>query len=104
MHASVSRRREAKTIGARNGRPLSAERATIEWATPAGPVCSSKLIGQIRNATNRQVSQLDVHLVSDGVAVTGVSRSYYVKQLVTKAVLDSLPGICLRNEIQVVTA
>lgn len=62
---------------------------------------SEDLVRSIQCATNRQVSGLQVALVDDAITVTGHSRTFYVKQLVTQAVLSRLPAARLQNHIRV---
>jgi len=59
------------------------------------------LLSRIRQATLRQVRDLAVHIEGTQVAVSGVSRSYYVKQLVTQAVRRTAPQARLVNEVRV---
>ncbi|MCC7420380.1 MAG: hypothetical protein IT428_08875 [Planctomycetaceae bacterium] len=57
----------------------------------------------IQTATNRQVHGLQVNLTGDDVTVTGHSRTFYVKQLVTQAIKSHLPAARLQNRICVQT-
>lgn len=59
------------------------------------------LMMSIQTATNRQVQGLQVDLAGDAITVTGHSRTFYVKQLVTQAILSRLPAVRLQNQIQV---
>ena len=59
------------------------------------------LLRRIVSKTHYQVRDLDVDCDGGCVTVTGSSRTYYVKQLVTQAVLDGDPHIRLENEIRV---
>jgi len=60
---------------------------------------TDKLLDGILAATNRQVAGLQVRVLDGGVFITGRSKSYYVKQLVTKAVMTQMPSFKLHNEI-----
>lgn len=48
-----------------------------------------------------QVANLDVDCRGRRITVTGRSRSFYVKQLVTHAVLSAVPDVRLENKIRV---
>jgi len=60
------------------------------------------LLRQIDAKTYRQVQDLVVASDGDCVVVTGRSRTYYVKQLATHAVLSAAPDDRIANEIVVV--
>jgi hypothetical protein len=60
------------------------------------------LLRQIDAKTYHQVQDLVVASEGDCVVVTGRSRTYYVKQLATQAVLSAAPDIKFANEIVVV--
>lgn len=57
----------------------------------------------VKNRTNRQVRDLTIKYNSAGITVTGTSRSYYIKQLVTQTIRTHLPETNLENRILVVT-
>lgn len=60
-----------------------------------------QLVRTIEARTGRQVRNLQVHCRGRSVRVTGLSRSYYVKQLVTHAILSAVPLAVLENDITV---
>lgn len=62
------------------------------------------LLQQIDVLTRRQVRQLDICRDGECVSVKGYTRTWYVKQLVTQAILTAEPDIDLNNEIQVFSA
>jgi hypothetical protein len=72
-----------------------------EAVSPAVLRTPDVLVRSIQSATHRQVSELHVDCSDDRVTVTGRSRTYYVKQLVTQAILQSLPSARLQNDILV---
>ena len=57
------------------------------------------LIDFVNRETQQQVRDLSIRQRDDGLIVTGSSRTYYVKQLVTQAILVSIPAVRLVNEI-----
>lgn len=55
----------------------------------------------IQERTNGMVRQLAVR-IDDGIAeVAGLAESYYIKQLVTHAVMDADDALSLRNNVRV---
>jgi len=62
-----------------------------------------QLLQKVHCKTYHQVRDLQVRQDGRRVVVTGTSRSYYVKQLVTQAVLTLAPTLKLDNEIHVNT-
>jgi hypothetical protein len=60
------------------------------------------LLRRVDANTYHQVQDLDVACEGDCVVVTGRSRTYYVKQLATQAVLTAAPDVRIANEIVVV--
>ena len=59
------------------------------------------LLRQIDAKTHHQILDLDVATDGDSVIVTGRSRTYYVKQLATQAVLTSADEVNVVNDIEV---
>ena len=59
------------------------------------------LRNDVESKTYRQVQDLEIDCSDDGITVTGHSRSYYIKQLVTQAIRSHVPSAPLRNEIVV---
>jgi hypothetical protein len=55
----------------------------------------------VHRETQQQVRDLAIRHRDGGLVVTGRSRTYYVKQLVTQAILISVPTVRLLNEISV---
>ena len=62
---------------------------------------TKQLIEQVQTLTHFQVRDLEVTCYGQGVRVTGVSQTYYVKQLATQAVLEELSSETLTNAIEV---
>ena len=60
-----------------------------------------ELFRRVQSQTARQVQDLRIDYDGSQVTVTGRSRTYYIKQLVTQAILDAVPAIRLANEIAV---
>jgi hypothetical protein len=58
-----------------------------------------ELARSLRFGLRHQVSDLSVSAGSEELTVTGRSRTYYGKQLVTHAVRAAVPGVALRNEV-----
>ncbi len=65
------------------------------------PAINDELARSVHTLTARQVQGLKIDCRDGAVVVTGQSRSYYVKQLVTHAILNCLPSATLRNDILV---
>jgi hypothetical protein len=57
------------------------------------------LVDFVNRETQQQVRNLSIRRRDGGLIVTGTSRTYYVKQLVTQAILVSIPAVRLINEI-----
>ncbi len=57
------------------------------------------LIDYVNRETQQQVRDLSIRQRDDRLIVTGRSRTYYAKQLVTQAILVSIPAVRLVNEI-----
>ena len=60
------------------------------------------LVRVVDRQTQRQVEGLAIQLRGGELVVTGRSRTYYVKQLVTQALQKSAPSVRFANEICVV--
>ncbi|HUE15215.1 MAG TPA: hypothetical protein VMR25_13675 [Planctomycetaceae bacterium] len=75
-----------------------------ETLTERTTVCQSScdlgnLIDFVNRETQQQVQDLSIRHRDGGLIVTGRSRTYYAKQLVTQAIFASLPAVRLVNEI-----
>lgn len=71
-----------------------------ETATFSQTACDLRgLIDFVNRETQQQVRDLSIRQRDGGLIVTGTSRTYYVKQLVTQAILVSIPAVRLMNEI-----
>jgi hypothetical protein len=57
------------------------------------------LVDFVNRETQQQVRNLSIRRRDGGLIVTGTSRTYYVKQLVTQAIIVSIPAVRLINEI-----
>jgi len=68
---------------------------------PKSESVSDELLRRIDSHTARQVQDLRIDCDGSRVTVTGRSRTYYIKQLVTQAILNSMPAMKLANEIAV---
>ncbi len=62
---------------------------------------SDELMRRVDLQTSRQVQNLQIDCDGGRITVTGHSRTYYIKQLVTQAIIDSFPAMQIRNEIAV---
>ena len=51
--------------------------------------------------TSRQVRNLDIEVLPEGVVLKGEAMSFYVKQLAQQGVREFLPNVRLQNAIQV---
>jgi len=60
-----------------------------------------ELENRVLARTGRQVRNLDIELLPEGVILHGEVMSYYVKQLAQQGVREFLPHIRLDNAIQV---
>lgn len=75
-----------------------------ETLTETVALCQSScdlgdLVDFVNRETQQQVRELSIRRRDGGLIVTGRSRTYYVKQLVTQAILVSVPAVRLVNEI-----
>ena len=75
-----------------------------ETLTEKATFCQSScdlrdLVDFVNRETQLQVQDLSIRHRDGGLIVTGRSRTYYAKQLVTQAILVSVPAIRLVNEI-----
>ena len=59
------------------------------------------LMDFVNRETQQQVRNLAIRHREGALIVTGRSRTYYIKQLVTQAIFVSLPAVRLMNEIRV---
>lgn len=76
--------------------------AHMELMTSRPSACpEDELFHRIQSTTHRGIRDLEIDCTENRVKVTGISRSYYLKQLVTHAVLSVNPGVRLDNEIHV---
>ena len=66
---------------------------------PAVP--SADLVQRVEARTHRQVRDLEINCSGLRITVSGVSKSYYVKQLVTHAILAAAGRVELENRITV---
>jgi uncharacterized protein YcaQ len=60
-----------------------------------------RLLRRIRTLTQHQVDDLAISHRAGELVITGRSRTYYVKQLATQAVLSASPRLRFANEIAV---
>lgn len=68
----------------------------------ASRALEERLEHYVHERTDGMVRDLAVEVEEDGVSILGRSRSYYIKQLATHAVIDAVSGMTLRNKIEVV--
>jgi hypothetical protein len=68
---------------------------------PAAVRYLGELTRRIDTLTQRQICDLQVLHSTHKVVLNGRSKSYYVKQLASQAVIDLLPGITIENSIDV---
>jgi hypothetical protein len=68
--------------------------------TPSIP-SREELIRRVHLSTYRQVEDLEIDCEGPRVRISGRSRTYYIKQLVTQAILSSVPAAKLENEVLV---
>jgi hypothetical protein len=60
-----------------------------------------ELENRVQARTGRQIRNLDIELLPEGVVLRGQAMSYYVKQLAQQGVREFLPDVRLDNAIQV---
>lgn len=72
----------------------------LERTSPNVPTRET-LLRTIDEETYRQVRDLAVRVDGSRVQVSGVSESFYVKQLVTRAVQSAAPKARLSNDVLV---
>lgn len=65
------------------------------------PRVAETLLNNVLSMTHRQVRELQIDFADNRVTVSGQSRTYYVKQLVTQAILQTMPSVRLHNNILV---
>jgi len=63
------------------------------------PCNLSDLVRFVHSQTQQQVQDLSIHHREGRLIVTGRSRTYYAKQLVTQAILMAVPAVQLVNDI-----
>jgi hypothetical protein len=73
----------------------------VKRREPSNPPTREELIRRVNVTTCRQVENLDIVCEGALIRVRGRSRTYYVKQLVTQAILSSLPSAQLENDVLV---
>lgn len=59
------------------------------------------LVHSVHMRTDRQIRRLEVHCDGPRIRLVGESRSYYLKQLATHAVLELAPHASIENSIAV---
>ena len=59
------------------------------------------LAHSVQMRTDRQIRRLEVHCDGPRVRLIGESRSYYLKQLATHAILELVPHASIENAIEV---
>lgn len=62
-----------------------------------------ELTRRIDTLTQRQIRDLRVVHGDEKVVLSGRSRSYYIKQLASQAVIDLMPGVAVENAIDVLS-
>jgi hypothetical protein len=65
------------------------------------PELRVELANRVLARTGRQVRNLDVELLPEGVVLHGQAMSYYAKQLAQQSIRELLPHVQLDNAIQV---
>ena len=84
---------------------MTSASAHVATAEPGPCRCAEEsLLDAVDSRTHRQVQNLQIDQQAENVVVTGRCASYYVKQLVTHAVLAVYPLVKLDNRIQVCVA
>ncbi|MEX2288011.1 MAG: hypothetical protein WD648_13035 [Planctomycetaceae bacterium] len=71
------------------------ERVSSRTSTP----CPDELYAFVQSRTQRRVKDLKIDARDGCVTVTGRSATYYVKQLVTQAIMSTAPSVRLDNRI-----
>lgn len=79
---------------------MSVANDCLQFSSPNGET----LCRSIEEATWWQVRDLSVKIEKSRVRVTGVSESYYIKQLVTRTVQHAVPNHRICNEVNVCRA
>lgn len=80
---------------------LLSSNTVLEPSTRDSNAHLCELTRRIDNLTQRQIRDLQVIHDFQKVTLNGRSKSYYIKQLASQAVIDLLPGIALENAIDV---
>jgi hypothetical protein len=60
-----------------------------------------ELENRVLARTGRQVRNLDIELLPEGVVLRGEAMSFYVKQLAQQGIREFMPHVRLDNAIQV---
>ena len=77
---------------------------TLEKPMPAEAAREASLVDTVETRTHRQVRNLQIDRQDERVVVTGDCKSYYIKQLVTHAVMAACPFVQLENRVRVCVA
>lgn len=56
---------------------------------------------EVRNRTSGRIRGLKVQVSEGNVVITGQTKTYYAKQLVTHAALDTTDQLVVKNEVEV---
>ena len=71
----------------------------MEYREVGALPCTAELERTVHSKTDRRVKDLKIITQGGQVTVTGRSATYYVKQLVTHAILAAAPHATLENRI-----
>jgi len=83
---------------------VAGRKNTFVKASSNGHASVNALLDTVESRTHSQVQNLEIDRSDESVVVTGSCNSYYVKQLVTHAVLAACPLVKLDNRVQVCVA
>lgn len=81
---------------------MALQTASPQRAETADFALQERLEHFVQERTSGMVRHLRVRVHQAEVVLTGMARNYYTKQLATHAVLDSVEGVELTNDIEVV--
>ncbi len=56
---------------------------------------------EVRSRTSGRIRGLQVRVFDGQVVITGRTSTYYAKQLVSHAALDTVDQLCVMNEVEV---
>lgn len=56
---------------------------------------------EVRSRTSGRIRGLQVRVLDGQVVITGRTSTYYAKQLVTRAALETAEQFCVMNEVEV---